>query len=224
MLKRVLEPEVMDTEQDASEYEAIPNDEVNEEFVSELLRVCPSPVRGVDLGTGPGHIPVLVAQKHGAVEIIGLDLSLNMLELARKRVESAGVADRVQLAALDIKHTGLAANCYDLVFSNSIVHHIPEPLDVFREAKRLVKSGGTIFFKDLLRPDSLEEVERLVEKHAADGTPYQIELFRNSLCASLTLAEVRQIADEAGLESAEVRQSSDRHWVLVATSAATGHA
>jgi ubiquinone/menaquinone biosynthesis C-methylase UbiE len=218
MLQRVLEPEVMDTEADALEYEAIPNDEVNEQFTDELLRLCPNPVRCVDLGTGPGNIPMLIALKHRTVQIIGLDLSLNMLKLARRRVEVAGVSDRVQFMAMDIKRTRLGPKCYDVVFSNSIVHHIPKPLDVFCEAKRLATDDGLIFFKDLLRPDSLEEVDRLVEEHAADGTPYQMELFRSSLRASLTVSEVQQIADEAGLKAADVRRTSDRHWVLIAKS------
>lgn len=218
MLQRVLEPEVMDTEEDALEYEAIPNDEVNEQFTNELLRLRPNPLKSVDLGTGPGHIPILLAQKHRTVHVIGLDLSLNMLKLARRRLELTGVSDRVQFAAMDIKNTRLDSKGYDLVFSNSIVHHIPEPLSVFNEAKRLSKRGGLIFFKDLLRPENLEEVDGLVDKHAADDTPYQRELFRNSLRAALTVREVRQIADEAGLRSAEVRQTSDRHWILIATS------
>lgn len=220
MLQRVLEPEVMDTEEDALEYDAIPSDHVNEEFTDELLRLCPDPVMGVDLGTGPGHIPILIAQKHRTVQIVGLDLSLNMLKLARKRLELAGVADRVRFAAMDIKSTTLESRCYDLVFSNSIVHHIPDPVDVFVEGKRLSKGNGLIFFKDLLRPNSVKEVDRLVAQHAADGTSHQRELFRNSLRASLTVREVQQIAEEAGLWSAEVRQTSDRHWVLIARSAA----
>ncbi|HEY0195006.1 MAG TPA: class I SAM-dependent methyltransferase [Kofleriaceae bacterium] len=216
----MLEPEVMDTEDDALEYDAIPNDDVNEAFTDELLGAHAAPVHAVDLGTGPGHIPILLARRHGTVRITGLDLSSNMLKLARIRAARAGLSDRVQFLTADVKTTGLPPASYDLVFSNSTIHHIPEPLTLFREARRLFKGEGLIMFKDLLRPDNLDDVDRLVKQHAAGGTVYQRELFRSSLRASLTLREVRQLADDAGLRSATARQTSDRHWVLTATSSA----
>ncbi|MEZ6147292.1 MAG: class I SAM-dependent methyltransferase [Planctomycetaceae bacterium] len=60
---------------------------------------------------------------------------------------------------------------FDVVMSNSIVHHIPEPFEALREMRRVVRPGGLLFVRDLLRPDSEAEVERLVTLHAGEETP-----------------------------------------------------
>ena len=63
MLERVLEPEVMETEEDAREYEAIDNSTVNAEFVNQALRIASSRGEAIDIGAGPGHVAVLLARR-----------------------------------------------------------------------------------------------------------------------------------------------------------------
>ena len=60
MLDRIVEPEVMDTEEDAIEYNLIPNSDVNAAFVEEVLNVSSiNAINLADLGTGPAHIPII---------------------------------------------------------------------------------------------------------------------------------------------------------------------
>jgi SAM-dependent methyltransferase len=98
--------------------------------------------------------------------------------------------------------------------SNSIIHHIPEPLDCFREMVRVLRPGGLLFVRDLMRPESAEEVERLVRENAADETEYSQQLFRQSLHAALTLEEVRETIAQLGLSGDCVQATSDRHWTV----------
>ncbi|HED64745.1 MAG TPA: hypothetical protein ENJ09_04230 [Planctomycetes bacterium] len=65
-----------------------------------------------------------------------------------------------------------------------------------------------------MRPANRAELERLVELHAADATPYQRRLFADSLGAALTPAELESLARNAGIEGAEVVVDSDRHMSL----------
>src|SRR5687768_9199205 len=60
---RILEPEVMDTVEDALEYEAMDHSQANESFVERLLHLGVSSGHALDIGTGPGHIPVLAAER-----------------------------------------------------------------------------------------------------------------------------------------------------------------
>lgn len=215
MLARILEPEVMDTEEDAAEYNSIPNNDVNAAFVEEVLNVSPiNAIRLVDLGSGPAHIPILFALKRPQLIITAVELAENMITIAQQNIKNANVADRIIIKKQDIKRTMLAQKSFDIIISNSCVHHIHNPIELFVEAKRLVSKGGVIYFKDLLRPKSLSELEHLVGKYAHDVNDYQRILFRNSLHAALTLDEVKTNAEAAGLSNAEIKQTSDRHWSL----------
>ena len=96
--------------------------------------------------------------------------------------------------------------------SNSIVHHIPGPAGVLAEAVRVLKPGGLIFFRDLLRPDSDAEVERLVALYAAECNDHQRAMFEASLRAALTLEEVVALVEPLGFAANSVQATSDRHW------------
>lgn len=216
MLYRVLEPEVMDTEKDAAEYNAISNNEVNIDFVEKVLEFAPgNAVSLIDLGSGPAQIPILFATKAPNLVITALELAESMIELAHQNIQAAGMSSRITVEKQDIKSTTLPKHSFDIVVSNSCIHHMHNPVELFREAKRLVSKGGLIYFKDLLRPNSFEELKQLVDKYAYNDSDYQKTLFYNSLHASLTLDEIRANSESAGLSGAEIIQTSDRHWVLI---------
>jgi len=214
MLERILEEEIMDTEQSAREYAAFDNRVVNEEFVARALELAPVSGTVLDVGTGPGDISILLATRNPRLEILAIDLGSHMLELARRKVAEAGVTRQVQIALMDAKATGLPSGSFDMIVCNSLVHHIPEPEAVFSEVQRLARSGAGLFIKDLERPESLTELERLVDTYARDCTAYQRQTFFDSLHAGLTAREVESICRRLSFSDVEVRRCSDRHWCL----------
>ena len=217
MLERILEKEVLDTEQDAAEYEALPNAAVNLDFALNALSHGPGAHHALDLGTGPAHIAILLAQRSPGLHVTAVDLAEQMLVLARRNVAREKLEKQVLLLARDVKATGFPAASFDLIISNSVVHHIPEPLDFFAEVRRVSRPNAVLFVRDLLRPSSESELDDLVERYAGDCTPYQRRLYADSLHAALTVEEVRAFCAQAGLEAA-VTQTSDRHWTLARTS------
>lgn len=217
MLPRVLEPEVMDTPEEARDYDAMDHAAVNQQFVSDLLAVAaesPELLEGelLDLGTGTAQIPVAFCRQSPAGRILAVDAAIEMLELARYNLELAGVTTRVHLAHVDAKSLPYGDAQFDIVMSNSIVHHIPEPATVLGEAVRVLKPGGLIFFRDLLRPASDAEVERLVSLYAADANEHQRAMFDASLRAALSLDEMRELVAALGFPPESVAATSDRHW------------
>lgn len=144
-----------------------------------------------------------------------------MIQAARKHLLTHAVGDRIEFQQADATATLLPAESYDMVMSNSIVHHIPEPLNLFVEATRLLKSGGQMFVRDLLRPDSAEEVEKLVQLHAANDTEFQQQLLRQSLHAALTVSEVESILNKIPDLQPKVVQTSDRHWTVTGQKGST---
>jgi ubiquinone/menaquinone biosynthesis C-methylase UbiE len=220
MLPRVLEPEVMDSEEEARDYDRMDHAAVNARFVADLLAEGPlddsrhGPV--LDLGTGTAQIPIELCRAAPGVKCVAVDLAESMLALARKNVAAAGFAGRIEVKRADGKRLPFADDAFFAVMSNSIVHHIPNPADAFAEALRVTRREGRLFFRDLLRPGSDAEVERLVALHAAGANDHQRFLFDASLRAALTLDEVRAIVDGLGLCPNCVVQTSDRHWTFAA--------
>jgi len=75
-----------------------------------------------------------------------------------------------------------------------------------------VRPGGRLFFRDLMRPATDEQVEQLVQSHAGDENDHQRQMFDDSLRAALSLDEIRELVSRLGLDPATVDASSDRHW------------
>ena len=212
MLPRVLEPEVMDATEESAAYAAMDHSGPNEAFV-ERLQALGAAGRMLDLGTGPGDIPLLVCERIEGALIVAVDQAESMLALARSRVEAQGLHSRIELRRADAKALPFGDAAFDVVFSNTILHHIPDPARLLAEACRVLRPGGVLLVRDLFRPDSVEALDALVALHAADDTPVQRALFRASLHAALTPGELHDLASRLGID-AEVVVDSDRHVSL----------
>ncbi len=232
MIERVLEPEVMDTPEEASDYDAMDHSEVNGRFCDDFAALLgPEGARHalavLDIGTGTARIPILVASRLPLATVLGIDLSVEMLALARRNVEAAGLTSRISLAIEDAKKVPREDGAFGAVICNTILHHIPGPAEALREMRRLVCAGGALFVRDLARPDTLDDVRKLVEKHAGEPSSRQPSvvaaharqraLFEASLIAGLTLAEVRELVVPLGIPAHAVTMTSDRHWTLAHT-------
>ncbi len=211
-MKRILEPEVMDTREEAEAYDAMDHTAVNIAFVERVVELGANQGHFLDLGTGPAQIPIFLAQRCPKIQITGIDLSVNMLTLGEQHVAEAGLADRVALECVDAKTLPYPDQSFDGVISNSIIHHLPDPLTAFREISRVVRPDGLILIRDLMRPDTPQAAQALVDRYAADDTPYQQKLFYDSFLAALTIPEIEVMLAQIGLTDAIVVQSSDRHW------------
>ncbi|YAF98622.1 MAG: class I SAM-dependent methyltransferase [Nodularia sp. CChRGM 3473] len=212
-MQRLLEPEVMDTWEEAVEYDAMDFTEVNTAFAEEAIALGPKEQGLVlDAGTGPGRIPVLICQMCPQWQITAIDLAENMLQIASQHVQQAGLQQQIRLELVDAKNLPYEDQVFDLVTSNSLVHHLPDPLPFFQELKRVTKPNGGIFIRDLLRPVDEVTMNALVDSIGHEYDAHQKKLFRDSLHAALTIDEVNQLISTVGLAGVQVYQSSYRHW------------
>lgn len=215
-MQRVLEPEYMDTPEEADGYQAMDHSVANQSVVARFLelgggRCC----RVIDLGTGPGDIPILLAQQtDDHLHVTGVDAAGTMLALARPKLAQLRLQHRIEFLQADVKRLPFADASCDGVFSNTILHHIPEPVLFLREARRVFAPGGVLLIRDLFRPASEAEAWRLVDLHAKGATEWQRQLFFASFHAALTLDEARQCARDAGLGHARIDMCSDRHYSI----------
>jgi len=211
-MQRILEPEVMDTSEEAIEYDAMDFTAVNTAFAQRTSELGPQSGLVLDAGTGTARIPILICQKCPQMQIIASDLSKNMLLIASKNVEQAGLQKQISLELADSKQLPYQDGQFDMIISNSIVHHLPDPLPFFLEIKRVLKPNGAILIRDLFRPADEATMNSLVDSIGDDYDEHQKMLFRDSLHAAFTLDEIKEIVQNAGLEGVKAYQSSDLHW------------
>lgn len=211
-IPRVLEPEVMESVEEAHDYNAMDHSLVNQRFVSDLLATGHILQDVLDLGTGTALIPIELCKRHATCRVMASDLSLEMLQLARYNLEIQMLTHRIQLAQVDAKRMPFATNMFDTLMSNSIIHHIPQPNIVLAEAVRVTAPNGLLFVRDLARPASHDEVEQLVKTYAGAESEHAQAMFRDSLCAALTVEEMRAMVAALNFPPDSVQMTSDRHW------------
>jgi ubiquinone/menaquinone biosynthesis C-methylase UbiE len=213
-LPRTPEPNTLSAYDEAAEYHAMDHSEVNRRFVDDLLTGPVGP-RVIDLGCGPGAIPIELCRRAAEIQMIAVDAEVEMLEIAKREIDAAGLLDRISLQHADagdmrVFEEGMA----DTVISNSLLHHLDDPPLGLATAVRLIRPGGRIFIRDLARPETAQEVERLVAVYSGEESANAQQLLRQSLHAALTLEEIRTIAGGLGIQAQHVQMTSDRHWTI----------
>lgn len=226
-MERKPEDEVMGIADEAAAYAQADFSHVNQAFVDRLLELIDSPPvgRALDLGTGPADIPIRLvrtltrrlaaiggpASALGDFKIVAVDASAAMLDLARKAVAAAGLEGQIELALVDAKRTALSDHSFNVIFSNSILHHITDVAAFWMELKRLAAPRAVVFLRDLARPNDAQAARAIVRTYAASESPLLQEEYYRSLLSAYTLDEVRTQLDRAGLACLQVKMISDRH-------------
>ncbi|BBA36126.1 uncharacterized protein sS8_4196 [Methylocaldum marinum] len=216
-MQRMPEPELMDEEDQARAYAEADFSEPHDHFVSLVHTAFPDgALTGavLDLGCGSADVTVRFARAFPNCRIDGVDGAEAMLEFGRKAVRSAGLEERVRLIKGYLPDASLPLTSYDAVISNSLLHHLADPMVLWTSVKRWGKSGAPVFVMDLLRPESELRLAELVRQYAADAPEVLRRDFSNSLRAAYRADEIRAQLAAAGLESFICDVVSDRHLVV----------
>ena len=104
----------------------------------------------VDIGSGAGGIPILLADRYGAERVIGLDVESTIVAHAREKVERAGLADRIEIRRVEPGPIPLPDASVDIVFSKDSIVHIPDKEALAAEAFRVLRPDGWFVASDWL--------------------------------------------------------------------------
>ena len=217
-MQRVPEPELMSDEDQAMAYANADFEEPHNHFISLLkdsvANVLPESGIAMDLGCGAADISIRFAKAFQSYQVDGLDGSAVMLAEGEKAINVSELNHRINLIQDYLKETSLVSKEYNLVFSNSLLHHLHEPMLLWNCIKN-AKGNPAVFIMDLMRPDNDDEVARMVNEYA-NGEPEVLQRdFYNSLKAAFTPDEVEQQLTEAGLQGFKVSVVSDRHLTII---------
>jgi ubiquinone/menaquinone biosynthesis C-methylase UbiE len=166
----------------------------------------------LDAGCGPGQIALKVAARSGG-KVIGIDLSAPMLRQAQGEAGARRLRHRVFFVQASASALPFKPKSFDLVYSNSVLHHLPAPGSFFREAAAVLKTSGRFFLRDLVRPPRW----RLGRHLRRFGSPYSGSmrcLFEASVAASYTVAEARCILRQSPLDGAVVSEEDGCYLVI----------
>jgi ubiquinone/menaquinone biosynthesis C-methylase UbiE len=113
--------------------------------------------RILDVGTGPGYLPIEIATRAPGLELDGIDLSPAMVRIARKTATKQGVADRVRFHRAPAANLPFDDGSFDLVISTLSFHHWARPLECLAELHRVLKPQHEAWIYDARR-DTTHEV------------------------------------------------------------------
>ncbi|MFM7268056.1 MAG: class I SAM-dependent methyltransferase [Cyanobium sp.] len=227
-MQRIPEPELMDQPLQARAYAQADFARSEAAFTRRVLQVWAGraaassgrPARVLDLGCGPGNISFRLADALPDAAVVGLDGAAAMLERAcwRQSLEP-------QRWPLLHWHRGLLplapdalqalpaawAPPYDLLVSNSLLHHLHDPAGLWSTVRQLAAPGALVVARDLRRPTEAAALRALVRRHAARAPAVLRRDYAHSLAAAFRPQEVRLQLDAAGLQGLEVAAVDDRY-------------
>ena len=173
-------------------------------------RALPNSAWGLDVGTGPGQIPIKILARIPGLKMIGLDRSPTMLACARRNAEQAGVSERLALLVGDGHSLPFPDHTFALVICNSVLHHARAPVELLREIFRVADGSAPVLIRDLRRP-SRPFLWWHLWRHGRHYDGWMRRLFDNSVRAAYTLDELQGFLDQAQPPGARVFRFREAH-------------
>jgi arsenite methyltransferase len=154
----------------------------------------------LDLGSGGGIDVLLSARRVGPNgKVYGLDMTDEMLNLARNNQRQAGI-ENVEWLKGTIEEIPLPGNSVDVVISNCVINLSADKPQVLREAARVLRPGGRFAVTDIVADEDMDEVTR-----------HDIQQWSGCVAGALTQAEFEQSLAAAGFEQIEIRETHRVH-------------
>ena len=154
----------------------------------------------LDLGSGGGEDVFISAARVGPDgRVYGVDMTDEMLELARRNQREAGV-ENVEFLKGTIEEVPLADASVDVVISNCVINLSADKAAVFREAARVLRPGGRFAVSDIVADPDMDEETR---RDMAEWT--------GCIAGALTQEEFRRELEAAGFEKIEHRETHRVH-------------
>ena len=216
-MQRIPEPELMDDPIQAAAHAAADFAEPHNMFVEKFREIFPE-VRVIgkvlDLGCGPADVSIRFAKAYPDCLIDGVDGAKAMLQEGTRQLKRENLADRIRLIQGLIPDIKVPEKQYSVIISNSLLHHLHDPAVLWRCIKNYSQDRTIIFVMDLMRPQTTQVAEELVNTYSGAEPLILKQDFYNSLCAAFTPEEVQGQLSTAGLGQLNIKDISDRHLLV----------
>ena len=217
-MDRILEPELMEEEEQGQAYAQADFSGPNKQFLDLFAAKFPDfsgSGRVLDLGCGPADILVRFARRYPQCECVGIDGAEAMLTPGRRVIEQEKLSRRISLHCQCLPFTG-NEGCFQAILSNSLLHHLHQPQVLWQTISDCAATGASILIMDLFRPGSKEAARKIVDTYAGNESKVLQADFYNSLLAAFRVDEVRNQLQQTGLDL-HCEEVSDRHLAIWGT-------
>ncbi|MBW2030013.1 MAG: class I SAM-dependent methyltransferase [Deltaproteobacteria bacterium] len=102
----------------------------------------------LDLGTGPGYLPIQIAKRAAGISIRGVDLSKRLIRMAQLNALGEGLDNRVRFEIGNASNLRFEDETFDMVLSTGMLHMVKDPVKMLRESYRVLKQGAEAWFYD----------------------------------------------------------------------------
>lgn len=218
MLPRTPEPELMEDEDQVEAYADADFTEAHNSLLVHLKQHLPADLkieRILDLGCGPGDMTYRLFRIFPTATLHAVDGSPLMIEAARRFFAQVamggGAPPPVEWFCTRIQD--MPSQPYDLVFSNSLLHHVHDPALFWKTIAGSMAPASFVFVSDLMRPASEAEAHEIVERHSKKESEILKRDFYRSLLAAFRPEEVADQLQTAGLPF-QIEVVSDRHLIV----------
>jgi ubiquinone/menaquinone biosynthesis C-methylase UbiE len=181
--------------------------------VAELVTADTSQGLVLDVGTGPGYLPIEIAKRAPQIRVVGIDSSKALVRIAQENADREGLSDRVRFVTCDGNRLDFADNSYDLVISTGSLHAWKNPVLVINECFRVLKAGCEAWLLDpaqIITPEAqqllgrgLKEVDKLAKWWGS---------FTSKLTPPYTVREIEEIIRRTNFEKGTVAEGK---WLTV---------
>ena len=154
----------------------------------------------LDLGSGGGIDVLLSARRVGPTGLAyGLDMTDEMLDLARRNQSEAGITN-VQWLRGHIEQIPLPRDTVDVIISNCVINLSADKPQVLREAARVLKPGGRFAVSDVIADPDMD-----------DTTRQDVQAYTGCIAGALTRAEFTDALQNAGLTDISIEETHRVH-------------
>lgn len=168
------------------------------DVLSEIARdICSNIHSGkiLDIGTGPGYLPIEIAKISAEVKIIGIDISSGMTEIATRNASSSGLSGRVQFQTANAANLPFKDGYFDFAISTLSLHHWRHPVEYLKEIGRVLKTGGEIHIYDFYREVKEETKAKIRKKY---GWFWSVIFLKMARAHSIKSEELENIVSSLG--------------------------
>ena len=102
----------------------------------------------LDLGTGPGYLPIEIVKLAPDLKITGIDLSRKLIMIARANAQKSGLSSHLSFEVGNSARLRYADAVFDMVISTGMLHSLKNPVKVLMEIYRLLKDGSEAWVYD----------------------------------------------------------------------------
>ena len=172
---------------------------LDELIAKEVLSKVKEGGKILDVGTGPGYVPIEIAKRNPNLEVWGVDISKTMIKLARKNAEKAGV-ENVKFEVMSAYDLKFPKKYFDLIISVDALHHFSMPLKAFNEMYRVLKAGGKAWIYDFITDAGREELKGFLKSVGLNYFPWGIGFRLHGLRYKEWKGRISQAAERSNFE------------------------